>query len=115
MSEYGTPPSSEPFGQPTPPPTASGKGFFGALFDFKFEHFVTPMIVKFVYVLALIALVLGWLAFLAAGFAQDTSYGVAVLLLGPIALILYLALIRMTLEFYLALVRMSQDIHTRLR
>ena len=115
MSEYGTPPPSEPSGPPTPPPTASGKGFFGALFDFKFEHFVTPMIVKFVYVLALVALVLGWLVFLVTGFAQDTSYGVAVLILGPIALILYLALIRMTLEFYLAIVRMSQDIHTRLR
>ena len=114
MSEYGTPPPSEPFGQPAPP-TASSKGFFGALFDFKFEHFVTPMIVKFVYVLALIALVLGWLVFLVTGFAQDTTYGVVVLILGPIALILYLALIRMTLEFYLALVRMSQDIHTRLR
>jgi hypothetical protein len=115
MSDYGTPPPSEPIGQPGPPPTASGKGFFGALFDFKFEHFVTPMIVKFVYVLALIALVLGWVIFLVAGFAQDTSYGVSVLILGPIALILYLALIRMTLEFYLAIVRMSQDIHTRLR
>ena len=114
MSDYGTPPPSEPFGQPTPP-TASGKGFFGALFDFKFDHFVTPMIVKFVYVLALIALVLGWLVFLAAGFTQSASYGITVLILGPIALILYLALIRMTLEFYLAIVRMSQDIHTRLR
>ena len=34
------------------------------------------------------------------------------LILGPIGVILYLALIRMTLEFYLAIVRMSQDIHT---
>ena len=115
MSDYGTTPPSEPFGQPTPPPTSSGKGFFGALFDFKFEHFVTPMIVKFVYVLALIALVLGWLIFLVVGFTQDLSYGVSLLILGPIVLILYLALIRMTLEFYLAIVRMSQDIHTRLR
>ena len=115
MSEYGTPPPSEPFGQPTPPPTASGKGFFGALFDFKFEHFITPIIVKVVYILALVGLVIGWLVFLAAGFAQDATSGVFVLVLGPVALILYLAFIRMTLEFYLAIVRMSQDIHERLR
>jgi Domain of unknown function (DUF4282) len=115
MSDYGTPPPSEPFGQPTPPTAASGKGFFGALFDFKFEHFITPMIVKLVYVLALVALVIGWLAWLVIGFAQDATYGVAVLILGPILLVLYLAFIRMTLEFYLAIVRMSQDIHTRLR
>lgn len=36
------------------------------------------------------------------------------LLLGPIGVILYLALIRMTLEFYLAVTRMSQDINRRL-
>jgi len=115
MSEYGTPPPSEPFGQPTPPPTASGRGFFGALFDFKFEHFITPMIVKFVYVLALVGLVIAWVVFLVAGFADSVTTGVFVLVLGPIALVLYLAFIRMTLEFYLAIVRMSQDIHTRLR
>jgi hypothetical protein len=115
MSEYGTPPPSEPFGQPAPPPTTSGKGFFGALFDFKFEHFITPIIVKFVYVLALIALVLGWLFFLVTGFSQSIGGGVAVLILGPVLLVLYLAFIRMTLEFYLAIVRMSQDIHQRLR
>jgi len=114
MSDYGTPPPSEPFGQ-SAPPTASAKGFFGALFDFRFEHFITPMIVKFVYVLALVALVIGWLVFLIAGFADSATAGVFVLIIGPVLLLLYLAFIRMTLEFYLAIVRMSQDIHTRLR
>jgi Domain of unknown function (DUF4282) len=109
MSEYGTPPAgAAPQGSPR-------KGFFGALFDFKFEHFITPMIVKFVYVLALVALVIGWLFFIVAGFADSVSAGVIAVVLGPILLLLYLAFIRMTLEFYLALVRMSEDIHTRLR
>jgi hypothetical protein len=109
MSEYGTPPTgAAPQGSPR-------KGFFGALFDFGFEHFITPMIVKFVYVLAMVALVIGWLVFLVLGFADSVSTGVVTLVLGPILLLLYLAFIRMTLEFYLALVRMSEDIHTRLR
>jgi hypothetical protein len=122
MSDYGTPPPNQPppnqptggYGGPVP----SGqprKGFFGALFDFGFEHFITPIIVKIVYVLALVGLVLGWLVFLVAGFSQDTGYGITVLFLGPFGIILYLAFIRMTLEFYLAIVRMSQDIHERLR
>ena len=114
---YGNPPPAAPQGQgvsPGPPP--SGKGFFGALFDFSFEHFVTPMIVKVVYVLAIVALGLAWLVWLVAAFAADNAgYGIAVLILGPIALLLYLCLIRMTLEFYLAITRMSQDIHHRLR
>jgi hypothetical protein len=123
MSEYGTPPPNQPPpGQPptgpyggTPPPATPRKGFFGALFDFSFEHFITPIIVKIVYVLALAGLLVGWLVFLAAGFAQDALAGVLVLVLGPVAVILYLAFIRMTLEFYLAIVRMSEDIHYRMR
>lgn len=110
------PPPQEPYGQPAPAaPSPGGKGFFGALFDFRFEHFITPIIVKVVYVLALAALLLGWLLFLAAGFSQSATGGLVVLLLGPVALILYLAFIRMTLEFYLAVVRMSEDIHHRPR
>ncbi len=116
---YGTPPPNDPYGQPAaPPPGGPGgppptKGFFGALFDFSFEHFVTPMIVKVVYILSIVGLGIAWLVFLAAGFSQGAGSGLFVLVLGPIAILLYLCLIRMTLEFYLAVTRMSQDIHRR--
>jgi hypothetical protein len=104
------------YGQPGPGDGgAAAKGFFGALFDFGFNHFVTPMIVKVVYVLATVALGLGWLIMLVSGFATEPAVGVLVLLLGPFVVLLYLCFIRMTLEFYLSVVRMSQDIHQRLR
>lgn len=119
---YGTPPPNDPYGQSaTPPPGGPGgppppkKGFFGALFDFSFEHFVTPMIVKVVYILAIVGLGITWLVFLAASFSQGVGSGLAVLLLGPIAIVFYLCLIRMMLEFYLAVTRMSQEVHHRLR
>ena len=35
-------------------------------------------------------------------------------ILGPVFVVIYLAVIRMTLEFYLSVVRMSEDIHKRL-
>ncbi|UAL30119.1 DUF4282 domain-containing protein [Nocardioides rotundus] len=116
---YEPPPPQDPYGQPGSygqPQTGSSSspGFFGALFDFKFEHFITPMIVKVVYILTLVFLVLGWLFYVIFAFSQNSAAGLAVLLLGPIVLVLYLAFIRMTLEFYLAIVRMSQDIHQRL-
>ena len=113
---YGTPPPSDPYGQPAAPPPGgppASKGFFGALFDFTFEYFVTPMIVKVVYILSIVGLGITWLVFLAASFSQGAGAGLVVLLLGPIAILLYLCLIRMTLEFYLAVTRMSQDIHHR--
>ncbi len=111
---YGQQPAygGGPVGPGGQPP---GKGFFGALFDFSFEHFVTPMLVKAVYIVAIVALGLGWLFWLVASFNVGAGFGVAVLILGPILILLYLCLIRMTLEFYLAVTRMSQDIHQRLR
>lgn len=111
------------YGGPSAPAPPSGNvdvaqetaGFFKALFDFSFTHFVTPIIVKVVYVLITVALVLGWLVFTLISFTQSAGGGLLVLILGAIVVIVYLALARMTLEFYLAIVRMSEDIHKRLR
>ncbi len=89
-------------------------GFFGALFDFSFNSFVTPKIVKLVYILATAALALGVLIFVVAGFAQGIGSGIVALIVVPLVGLVYLAFIRMTLEFYFALVRMSEDINERL-
>jgi hypothetical protein len=97
-----------------PDPAREGAGFFTALFDFSFTNFVTPILVRFVYLLATVALVASWLIFVFAGFANSVGTGLAALILGPIFVIIYLAVIRMTLEFYLSVVRMSEDIHKRL-
>ncbi len=124
---YNGPPAQDNYSQqggyggPSAPPPAGGfdvmqesKGFFGALFDFSFTHFVTPMIVKAVYMLVMIVLVLGWLGFTLVSFSQSAGGGLVVFVLGAVVVVVYLALARMTLEFYLAVVRMSEDIHQRL-
>jgi hypothetical protein len=113
------PPPAAPTGGPSgmssiPDPGREGAGFFTALFDFSFTNFVTPILVRFVYLLATVALVASWLIFVFAGFANSVGTGLAALILGPIFVIIYLAVIRMTLEFYLSVVRMSEDIHKRL-
>lgn len=112
----GQPPSgSSGTGYGGPAPSSETKGFFGALFDFSFNTFVTPKIVKIVYVLVTILLALAWIVYVIIGFAtEEPAIGVLVLLLGWIPALLYLAFIRMTLEFYYSVVRMSQDINRRL-
>jgi len=97
-----------------PRPAREGAGFFTALFDFSFTNFVTPILVRFVYLLATVALVATWLIFVFVGFAQGAGTGLTALILGPVFVVIYLAVIRMTLEFYLSVVRMSEDIHKRL-
>lgn len=92
----------------------SAGGFFAALFDFSFSRFITPTIIRFVYVLAAGLIGLVWFVLLITGFARGAAEGLVILLLGPVFAIIYLAFIRMTLEIYLAVVRMSEDVHQRL-
>ena len=111
----GPPGPQYPEGTGGPPPAwqPQVRGFFGALFDFSFNHFVTPLIIRFLYVLGLIGIVLGYLWFVVIAFIAGTVQGIVVLLFGLIIAFIYLALWRVALEFYLAVVRMSEDIHHR--
>lgn len=109
------PPSHSPFNGDTGPiENVDAAGFFKALFDFSFDTFITPKVVKIVYVIAAILIPLAWIIFTIAAFTQSAGYGLSILIFGAIGVIFYLAIVRMTLEFYLAIVRMSQDIHHRL-
>jgi hypothetical protein len=96
-----------------PEPQAQVRGFFGALFDFSFNNFVTPLIIRVLYVLGLIGIALSYLWFVVVGFLDSVVLGVVTLLLGLIIAFIYLALWRVLLEFCLAVVRMSDEIHHR--
>lgn len=129
---YGQGQYGPPGGQPPPPPPQGGYGYQGggapppppppppaknplaALFDFSFNHFITPVIIKVVYVVATILLGLLWLIWLIAGFSQSVLLGLGVLIVGSVAVIIWLAFLRMTLEFYLSIVRMSEEVHHRI-
>ncbi|WP_344870209.1 DUF4282 domain-containing protein, partial [Gordonia hankookensis] len=112
---HGAQPSGGFGGYPAAPPTgpgqASSKGFFAALFDFGFNSFVTPALVKVVYILGTIVLGLGVIVFIIAGFAESIGAGIVALILAPIIGLIYLAFLRVTLELYYAVVRLSEDVH----
>ncbi|MBV9012942.1 MAG: DUF4282 domain-containing protein [Pseudonocardiales bacterium] len=99
----------------SPPPgrQPQTKRFFGALFDFSFNNFVTPAIIRVLYILGLVGIVIVYLTRVITSFLQNTIQGILVLLFGLIISFIYLALWRVVLEFFLAVVRMSEDIHHR--
>lgn len=74
---------------------------------------MTPYVVKFLYILLTVVLALGWLAVVVVGFSESVLFGLLALIGGAIVFLVYLILIRVTLEFYYAVVRMSEDIHHR--
>ncbi|MBV8992678.1 MAG: DUF4282 domain-containing protein [Pseudonocardiales bacterium] len=98
-------------GAPSPVWRPQTKGFFASLFDFGFNHFITPSIIRVLYVLGLIVIGLGYLSFIIASFGVNGAFGIIGLLLGLIASVAWAAFWRVTLEFFLSVVRMSEDIH----
>ena len=95
--------------------TPSSKGFFGALLDMSFTTFVTPMIIKVVYVIGLALIGLATLFFSLSGFFGDSpGLGIVTIIVGPVVGLLYLCFFRMMCEFYIAITRMSEDINRRL-
>lgn len=107
-----------PEGTPGPAVDKNGAGFFQALFDFNFNHFVTPKIVKIVYIvgtvlIALFTLFLFLTSFrhFSGEFGASPVLGLVQLLGAPILGLFYLAFLRMSLELYYAVIRLSEDVH----
>ena len=94
--------------------TDSSAGFLPALFDFSFNSFVTPKIVRFVYVLATIWAVVMYVIVVISSFTQSVTTGLIALVFGPLIAIIWLAVVRIGLEFGISVVRMSEDVHKRL-
>ncbi len=95
--------------------SSDGKSFFSSLFDFNFQSFVTPKIIKVVYVVITALIGLGVLIFLISALISGEPLAIiAALILGPIVGLIYLALARMSLELYYAVIRLAEDVHERL-
>jgi hypothetical protein len=91
-------------------PPQHEQSFFGALFDFSFNSFATPVVIKVLYILGLVAIGLGYVVLVISGFANSPITGLAILIGGLIGALIYVIFLRITLEFYYAVVRMSEDI-----
>ncbi|WP_406464619.1 DUF4282 domain-containing protein [Streptomyces sp. NBC_01622] len=116
-SQSGPPPYSPPpnFGPTMPPPPGAppsrGKGFFADLFDFCFTDFVTPKVIKFVYVVVTIIIALAWVFYLVLGFSISATVGLLVLIFGPVVGLFFLLLWRMALELTMVIFQIGADLH----
>ena len=100
-----------PRGRPVSRP-AGERGFLGSLFDFNFTSFVTPKIIKSVYLLSVIALGVSAIAFISNGFGVHVPFGVVTrVILAAVYFFLGLAFFRVMLEFFMVVFRMAEDLH----
>ena len=87
------------------------KGFLGSLFDFSFNSFVTPKIIKVLYVLFTIWTVIWALVILRLGFKYGgVAAGIFVLLVvEPIFILLTLGVYRVILEAFMVVFRIYEE------
>jgi phosphoglycerol transferase MdoB-like AlkP superfamily enzyme len=85
------------------------KGFFGSLFDTTFSSLITTKIIRVLYILALIVIGLAALFYTIFAFTQSAALGVITLLvLAPLAALLYAIYTRVILEVIIVLFRILE-------
>ena len=104
-------PATAVIGDAAPGRAADARGFLGALFDFGFTSFVTPKVVRVLYVLIMIATVVGALVFTIIAFKASLTFGILTLVFGdPLFILIVMAIYRMILEFFVVTFRVAEDI-----
>jgi hypothetical protein len=106
-------PGGMAYNVPPPDVASSSKGFLASLFDFGFNSFVTPKVVKVVYVLITILVSLGTVGIVLSGFRVNVAVGIFFLVIvAPLFFFIYLALWRIALEIFILIFRIGDDIRT---
>ncbi len=86
-------------------------GFFNSLFDYSFSSFITPRIIKVLYVLMTIAVALWTLVLLLIAFKASAAAGILTLLIvGPIFFLISMIYVRVGLELLIVFFRIHGDV-----
>ena len=108
------PPASPP-SSPTPPPApvpgpaAAPKGFFGRLFHLSLNEFVTPSIIKLIFIVGIVIAALMSLAVFATFASQGGGAVLAGLVFAPLVFFVYVLFARVLSEVYLILFRIEEN------
>jgi Domain of unknown function (DUF4282) len=92
------------------PPQNEAPSFFGALFDFGFNSFATPVVIKVLYILSMVAIGLSYVIALVFLFLDDPTAGLIFVVVGGVLALLALIYTRVLLELLYAGVRIAEDI-----
>lgn len=96
----------------SPPEFHSGdrveRSVLRSLVDLRFEVFVTPSILGFIYALLIFLVVIGYLVTVASGFGESSAAGLLALILGPFVGLFWILLIRVGLELSVARIKTAE-------
>jgi hypothetical protein len=87
------------------------KGFLGSLFDLGFTSFVTPKVIKVLYLLIMIGTIFTALIYSVVALKVNVALGLATLFIAaPLFTLIVMAIWRISLEFFMVIFRISDDI-----
>lgn len=88
----------------------SDPGFFSALFDLSFRHFITLKFATFIYILAIIMSGLGAFGLIIVGIASDEPILIfLMLIMGAVSFFANIVLTRVVLELVISMIRTAQN------
>jgi len=85
------------------------KGFFGSLFDFSFTEFITPRIIKLLFVLAIIISGIAALVMFFVGIVQGGAGALLAIILAPLLFLIYVVGARVWLELIMIMFRIADN------
>ena len=80
------------------------------VFDFSFKRFVTPRLVRILYVLSILAALIFALSWMFGGVADGFFNRLTRLITGPLAFLIYLLGARVSMEFVLAVFKIAENV-----
>jgi hypothetical protein len=91
---------------------ATAAEFFRNLFDLEFRQLLTPRMLPVIYAFAILAVGLSVLTYVFTGFLLSAGEGILrLLLIGPLAFLMLVTLVRVALEFCLAVFRIAVHVN----
>jgi hypothetical protein len=105
-----TPPGPVGGGQPST--SFDAKGFLRSLYDFGFTSLITPKVIRFVYALLVIINSIGAVLFLLGCLASRNGLLIVFgLIFVPVSYLVYMILLRITMELIVVFFKMGDDVH----
>ncbi len=84
-------------------------GLVAGLLDFGFSRFITLSVVKVLYLLGLALIALTWLIMVISAFTNSAGMGLATLVIGSVAAVIYAVLWRVGLELIVVIFRIGEN------
>ena len=90
-------------------PVGPQEGTLGDIFDFSFTKYVTPSVIRILYILVIVFAALIYLLAVISGFSANFGTGIGILIVGGIGFLISILFYRIGFEIVMALFAIKQN------